>query len=232
MRDVHQQMLGRAADDPAYNTVQTLLRLMEGKKLVSHHVEGRTFIYTPRFSRNESAARFVERVFDGAPSQLVLSLLEEERISPHEIEQLYALIAAAQAAQQIVTIYGDVAMSLNETMLGHWWLHSAIGGGLLLLLVGVLMAVTRQPARRQRLGEWGVTAALIVAVLCLAPAWLLVPLPEEHSSKPPAAPPSAAVAERPAPAPAALPRRKRRLGRPIPQRSPSPGHRTKPPHRL
>jgi BlaI family transcriptional regulator, penicillinase repressor len=96
VRDVHQQMLGRATDDPAYNTVQTLLRLMEGKKLVSHHVEGRTFIYTPLFSRNESAARFVERVFDGAPSQLVLSLLEEERISPDEIEQLYALIATAR----------------------------------------------------------------------------------------------------------------------------------------
>jgi predicted transcriptional regulator len=96
VRDVHQRMLGRAAEDPAYNTVQTLLRVMEVKKLVSHHVEGRTFIYTPRFSRNESAARFVDRVFDGAPSQLVLSLLEEERISPDELEQLYALIVAAR----------------------------------------------------------------------------------------------------------------------------------------
>jgi BlaI family penicillinase repressor len=96
VRDVHQQMLGRGAKDAAYNTVQTLLRLMEAKRLVSHHVEGRTFVYTPRFSRNESAVRFLDRVFDGAPSQLVSSLLEAERISPDELEQLHALIAAAR----------------------------------------------------------------------------------------------------------------------------------------
>ena len=62
-------------EDLAYNTVQTLLRIMEEKQLVRHHVEGRTFIYTPRYSRDESAARFLDRVFDGAADQLVLSLL-------------------------------------------------------------------------------------------------------------------------------------------------------------
>jgi BlaI family penicillinase repressor len=97
VRDVHRQMLRRdVEEDTAYNTIQTLLRVMEVKKLVSHHVEGRTFVYTPRFSRNESAARFVERVFDGAPSQLVLSLLEGERITSEELEQMYALLAAAR----------------------------------------------------------------------------------------------------------------------------------------
>ena len=38
----------------AYNTVQTMLRLMEDKGLVEHHAQGRTFIYTPRFSREDS----------------------------------------------------------------------------------------------------------------------------------------------------------------------------------
>jgi BlaI family transcriptional regulator, penicillinase repressor len=33
--------------DLAYNTVQTLLRIMEDKGLVAHHAEGRTFVYTP-----------------------------------------------------------------------------------------------------------------------------------------------------------------------------------------
>jgi BlaI family transcriptional regulator, penicillinase repressor len=97
VRDVHRQMLRRdVEEDAAYNTVQTLLRVMEGKKLVSHHVEGRTFVYTPRFSRHESAVRFVDRVFDGAPSLLVLSLLEGERITSEELEQMYALLAAAR----------------------------------------------------------------------------------------------------------------------------------------
>lgn len=82
--------------DIAYNTVQTLLRLMESKKLVEHHVEGRTFIYTACFSRDESAARFLDRVFDGAADQLVQSLLRTERISQEELDRMQALISEAR----------------------------------------------------------------------------------------------------------------------------------------
>jgi beta-lactamase regulating signal transducer with metallopeptidase domain len=66
---------------------------------------------------------------------------------------------------------------------GRWLLHTAVGGGLLLLVTAVLMRWTRQPARRQRLGDWGMTAALLVAVLSLVgPSWLVVswPLPGGH----------------------------------------------------
>src|SRR5437763_16391936 len=59
---------------------------------------------------------------------------------------------------------------------GGWLLHCALGGGLLLLLVYGLMRRTDQPARQQRLGEWGLVAALLVAVLSLFPAWLVIPI--------------------------------------------------------
>jgi predicted transcriptional regulator len=95
VRDVH-RALSRDRPDLAYNTVQTLLRIMEKKGLVVYRVEGRTFVYTPRFNRDESAARFLDRVFDGAVAELVLSLLREERISSEELDQLQALIAAAR----------------------------------------------------------------------------------------------------------------------------------------
>jgi BlaI family transcriptional regulator, penicillinase repressor len=94
VRNVH-RCLARL-EDLAYNTVQTLLRIMEDKGLVEHHSEGRTFIYTPRFSRDESAARFLDRVFDGAADQLVMSLLRSEQISPDELERLESLIAEAR----------------------------------------------------------------------------------------------------------------------------------------
>jgi predicted transcriptional regulator len=95
VRDVHRQLL---ADDPelAYNTVQTMLRIMEGKGLVRHHLSGRTFIYTAHFTRDESTLRFLDRVFDGAASQLVSSLLRSERVSAAELEQMQALIAEAR----------------------------------------------------------------------------------------------------------------------------------------
>jgi predicted transcriptional regulator len=96
VRDVHRE-LARDRPDLAYNTVQTLLRIMDTDKgLVEHRVVGRTFVYRPRFNRDESAARFLDRVFDGAVAELVLSLLREERISSDELDQLQALIASAR----------------------------------------------------------------------------------------------------------------------------------------
>src|SRR5262249_31146646 len=94
VRDVHRHLA--RTEDVAYNTVQTLLRIMEDKALVAHHVEGRTFISRPCFSRDDSAVRFLERVFDGAAAQLVLSLLRAERIPPAELDRMQAMIAAAR----------------------------------------------------------------------------------------------------------------------------------------
>ena len=94
VKDVHRHL--DQADDLAHNTVQTLLRIMETKRLVDHHVEGRTFIYTPRFSREESTVRFLDRVFDGAASQLVQSLLRSERIPPEELKKMHVMIADAR----------------------------------------------------------------------------------------------------------------------------------------
>ena len=94
VRDVHRRLATR--EDLAYNTVQTLMRIMEEKGLVDHHAQGRTFIYTPRFSRDESTARFLDRVFDGAADQLVLSLLRTERIAPAELERMETMIAKAR----------------------------------------------------------------------------------------------------------------------------------------
>jgi beta-lactamase regulating signal transducer with metallopeptidase domain len=68
-------------------------------------------------------------------------------------------------------------MSWLASAIGSWLPHSAVAGGLLLLLGWVLVRVCRQPARRQRLGEWSMIAAMLVSVLVLAPAWLVVTLP-------------------------------------------------------
>ncbi|GIW80011.1 MAG: hypothetical protein KatS3mg105_1818 [Gemmatales bacterium] len=72
-----------------------------------------------------------------------------------------------------------------------WLVHSAAGGGLLLLISWFWLSATRQPARKQRLGEIGVASALLLAVLCLAPSWWYLPshfaLESQNPSKPPKA---------------------------------------------
>lgn len=94
VREVYRRMAAR--EDLAYNTVQTLLRIMEEKGLVQHHVEGRAFIYTSAYSREESVNGFLDRVFDGAADQLVMTLLSSQRLSTQELERLQGMIQAAR----------------------------------------------------------------------------------------------------------------------------------------
>jgi predicted transcriptional regulator len=97
VRDVYRRLALNQEEELAYNTVQTLLRIMEEqKKLVTHHVEGRTFIYTPVYTREASVHGFLRKVFDGATDQLVQTLLRSERLSAGELDRLQGMIEEAR----------------------------------------------------------------------------------------------------------------------------------------
>ena len=98
VREVHQRLA--ASEGLAFTTVQTLLRIMEDKGLVGHRTEGRTFIYSPRHSRERVAARFLHKVFDGALDQFVLSILRTKDADPGELKELESLIAKALRDQR------------------------------------------------------------------------------------------------------------------------------------
>ena len=91
----------------AYTTVATMLRKMETRGLVSHRSEGRSFIYTPAYSREQVTARFLNKVFDGAMDQLVLSLLEASDASADELKDLEKLIARARRQKQAKQTEGE-----------------------------------------------------------------------------------------------------------------------------
>lgn len=96
VRDVYRRLAEAQEDDLAYNTVQTLLRIMETKKLVKHHQDGRAFIYSPTYTRQESVRGFLDRVFDGAADQLVMTLLSTEELSQQELEKMQQMIREAR----------------------------------------------------------------------------------------------------------------------------------------
>src|SRR3970040_1279113 len=60
---------------PAYNTVQTMLRILESKGYVRHTKVGRAFIFSPTVDRTaaqRSALRsLVNRFFEGSPRLLM-----------------------------------------------------------------------------------------------------------------------------------------------------------------
>jgi predicted transcriptional regulator len=98
VREVHERMC--PGGELAFNTVQTVLRIMEDKGLVEHRAEGRTFIYVPKYSRERVTSRFLNKVFDGALDQLVLSLLEVKDVTPDELRDLEKLLARARRQKQ------------------------------------------------------------------------------------------------------------------------------------
>lgn len=57
-----------------------------------------------------------------------------------------------------------------------WALRTAVGGGAVLLIGWWLASRQRLPARRQRLAEVALAAALLVPLLALMPGWLPVPV--------------------------------------------------------
>jgi predicted transcriptional regulator len=81
---------------PAYNTVQTMMRILERKGFVTHCKDGRAFVFHPLVDESrarKSAVRHVlDRFFDNSPGTLVLSLLEHEDVPDAEVRQLRELI--------------------------------------------------------------------------------------------------------------------------------------------
>src|SRR4051794_13296009 len=94
VREVHRRMC--PGGELAFNTVQTLLRIMDEKGLVRHRAEGRTFVYEPTYSRDRVTSRLLHQVFDGALDQVVLSLLQAKDASEEELRGLERLIAEAR----------------------------------------------------------------------------------------------------------------------------------------
>jgi predicted transcriptional regulator len=105
VRAVHQRLC--PGGELAFNTVQTVLRNMEDKGLVRHRAEGRTFVYSPLYTREQITSRFLHKVFDGAVDQLVLTLLQTRDTSPEELRQLERLIADARRRKRPDRREGD-----------------------------------------------------------------------------------------------------------------------------
>jgi predicted transcriptional regulator len=89
-----------AGQGAAFNTVQTVLRILEDKGYVSHRVEGRAFRYVPLVDREQARASAVtqvlQRFFDGAPGQLAINLIEREELSADDLARLQGLIDRAR----------------------------------------------------------------------------------------------------------------------------------------
>src|SRR5437016_5240063 len=74
----------------AYTTILTLMRILKAKGYLSSRKEGRAYVFVPKVDRDTMARKAVHQLltkfFAGSPSELVLTFLREEELTPEELD--------------------------------------------------------------------------------------------------------------------------------------------------
>lgn len=81
---------------PHYNTVSSIVRLLQDKGFIAHKEYGNTHEYFPAVTREEYRKSFMKHVisdyFDNSYRNVVTFFVEEENIKPEELDEIIQLI--------------------------------------------------------------------------------------------------------------------------------------------
>ncbi len=81
---------------PAYNTVSTIIRILEKKGFVDHKAYGKTHQYFPIVGKDEYKKKFlkgfIQNYFGNSFNQLVSFFSEKENLSVEEMEDLLKIV--------------------------------------------------------------------------------------------------------------------------------------------
>lgn len=98
---------------PPYNTISSVVRILERKGYLGFKAYGKTHEYFPLISkaayRAASLKRMLTQYFDNSAADLVSFMVQEEALSPAEVQQLFAMLNASVAAEVPGSDAGDHA---------------------------------------------------------------------------------------------------------------------------
>ena len=81
---------------PHYNTVSSIVRLLQEKGVIGYKQYGNTYEYYPLISRDEYRKTFINQVisdyFDNSYSSAVAYFVKEKGLTPAELEELLKII--------------------------------------------------------------------------------------------------------------------------------------------
>lgn len=85
-----------AEPKPAYNTVSTIVRILERKGFVSYKAYGKTHEYYPNISKEDYTKgfmkNFMKNYFSNSFQKMVSFFAKEENLSIHEMEELMKIM--------------------------------------------------------------------------------------------------------------------------------------------
>jgi predicted transcriptional regulator len=78
--------------DRHYNTVMTIIRVLEKKSHLTHREDGRTYLYRPTQSQDKARKRvlkhLIHHVFGGSASSLVANLVETGDLTLEDLDAI------------------------------------------------------------------------------------------------------------------------------------------------
>jgi predicted transcriptional regulator len=81
---------------PAYNTVSTIIRILETKNFVAHKAKGRGYIYFPLVSKaiytNQSLQKIVDGYFGGSFKSMVSFFVNKNEVDFKELDTILKII--------------------------------------------------------------------------------------------------------------------------------------------
>ena len=81
---------------PAYNTVSTIVRILEPKRFSDHEAFGKSHRYIPKIQKDVYkkviADKLLNGYFDNSPKHMLSFFLEENKLDVKELDELLALI--------------------------------------------------------------------------------------------------------------------------------------------
>ncbi len=81
---------------PHYNTVSTIIRILEDKQFVQHETLGNSHRYFPMINKQAyqatSVGHLLENYFDNSYSKMITYFAQEEKISSEELEAIIDMI--------------------------------------------------------------------------------------------------------------------------------------------
>ena len=93
---VHDGLAELPEPKPAYNTVSTIVRILENKGFVSHKAYGRTYEYFPIVGKEEYTNTYMRTVldkfFEGSVSRMVNFFSSQKSISLEETDEILKIL--------------------------------------------------------------------------------------------------------------------------------------------
>lgn len=85
-------------------TIQTLIKRLVTKRVLSYEKQGRVFVYTPLVSEKDYVSQesrsFLQRFYDGHISSMLSAYIQEEKLSKDDLDELRSLLAERSVSEK------------------------------------------------------------------------------------------------------------------------------------